>query len=1071
MSQLVLALLGGFEARIDAGPPAAVPTRKAQALLAYLALTPGQTHPRDKLAALLWPDTPPGPARTALRQTLFVLRKALGAADHGLVATGDAITLAADAIQTDVAAFERAVADATPAALEQSVALYRGDLLAGLSVAEPAFEDWLMTERERLRELALEALARLLAQQRGSGAVGAAVQTALRALALDPLQEPVHRTLMRLYIQLGRRDAALRQYQECVEVLQRELGVEPEPESKALYQEVLRQRPQRQHPGRAGSAAIAAGPGGLAEAPLMGRDPELARLHEALAQSWAGHSPIVAVLGEIGIGKSRLLAELAAEARRRGGAVLAGRSYESEQVLPFGPWVDALRQSEVLVDARALEGLDAPWVAELTRLFPELACPGLPSPGGPSDQLRLFEALARLVRHLAVAQPLLIVLEDAHWADEMSLRFLAFLARRLQASPILLAISIREEELGDSPMLRRTLDELAAEERLARLTLARLGRDDTLELVRLLGRGRSRAIHLAEEIWRTSDGNPFIVVETMRAIGDEATASVPLPTRVRDMIERRLDRLSGRARLLASVAAVIGREFEFVLLQRAAGLPEGDAAEGVEELVRRRVLRATGQRFDFTHDRIRETAYVILLAPQRRALHGAVARAVESVYGGDLESHCGALAGHYREAEIWDRAVHYLARFAESAARRYAHQEAVAALDDALRYVERLPGEGQDRLILTLVLRQAGLFHYLGRFGDLVARLGREEDRLERVGDPTLNGPYYFRLGQAHSVLGHREHAQQAARRAIAEAQRCDDRATMGRAHTVLSREAHWLGRPAEGIQHGLRAVSFLEQANEPHWLGMAHWLIGRHHYLMGEFDLALVAEDRARAIGEAHGDRRLQSHAAWTSGELLAVRGDWEAGIERCQRALEISPDPLDTANARGHLGSAYLEAGDAGQAIPFLEQAMHQFGQFRGGQARGWYTMLLGAAHLAKGDLEGARVRTRSALEILESAQYRRGIAWAQRTLGLIAEQAGALAEAEIHLRQALEIFTEISARFEVARTQLALALLANQRGDAREATQSLQLAHRAFEDLAAPRYVERAERLAAGAGVVLI
>ncbi len=1065
MSQLFLALLGGFEARIDAGLPVAVPTKKAQALLAYLALTPGQTHPRDKLAALLWPDTPPGPARTALRQTLFVLRKALGAAQLGLVVTGDAITLVAGAIQTDVAVFERAVADATPAALEQSVALYRGDLLAGLSVAEPAFEDWLMTERERLRELALEALARLLAQQRGSGAAGAAVQTALRALALDPLQEAVHRTLMRLYLQLGRRDAALRQYQECVDVLQRELGLEPEPESKALYQEVLRQRP-----GRAGSAAIATGPGGLAEAPLMGRDPDLARLHEALAQSWAGHGRIVAVFGEIGIGKSRLLTEVAAEAGRRGGAVLAGRSYESEPILPFGLWVDALRQSGLLVDTGAPKGLDAPWVAELTRLFPELAHPGMSAASSLSDHLRLFEALARLVRHLALARPLLIVLEDAHWADEMSLRFLAFLGRRLQASPILLALSIREEELADSPMLRRTLDELAAEERLARLTLARLGRDDTLELVRLLGRGRSRATHLAEEIWRTSGGNPFIVVETMRAIGDEVTASVPLPTRVRDMIERRLDRLSGRARQLASVAAVIGREFEFVLLQRAAGLPEGDAAEGVEELVRRRVLRAAGQRFDFAHDRIRETASVILLAPQRRVLHGAVARAIESVYGGDLESHCGALAGHYREAEIWDKAVHYLARFAESAARRYAHEEAVGALDDALRYAERLPGEGQDRLILTLVLRQAGLFHYLGRFEDLVARLGREEDRLERVGDPTLNGPYYFRLGQAHSVLGDRERADQAARRAGDEARQCDDRATMGRAYTVLAREAHWLGRPAEGIQHGLRAVSLLEQANEPHWLGMAHWLIGRHHYLMGEFEAALVAEDQARAIGKAHGDRRLQSHATWTSGELLAVRGDWVAGIELCQRALEISPDPLDTANARGHLGSAYLEAGEAGQAIPFLEQAVHQFGQFRGGQGHGWYTMLLGTAHLAKGDLEGASVRTRTGLEILESAQYRRGIAWAQRTLGLIAEQAGALADAEAHLQQALAIFTAISARFEVARTHLALAQLARRRGDAGGATQSLQVAHHAFRALAVPRYIERAERLAEEGGVVL-
>src|SRR5438132_11584143 len=151
MSRLSLTLFGGFEVQAGLGRPLTVPTRKAQALLAYLALTSGQVHPRDKLAALLWPDTSPGSARTALRQTLFVLRKALGPAERAsLVMTGDAVTLPAEGVQTDVAAFEQAVAEGSPAALERAAALYRGDLLAGLGVVAPTFEDWLMSERERL---------------------------------------------------------------------------------------------------------------------------------------------------------------------------------------------------------------------------------------------------------------------------------------------------------------------------------------------------------------------------------------------------------------------------------------------------------------------------------------------------------------------------------------------------------------------------------------------------------------------------------------------------------------------------------------------------------------------------------------------------------------------------------------------------------------------------------------------------------------------------------------------------------------------------------------------------------
>src|SRR5438876_594656 len=332
MNQLMLSLLGGFEARSGSGSPIAVPTRKAQALFAYLALTADQTHPRDKLAALLWPDTPPAAARNALRQTLCVLRKALGPAERGgLVMTADTFPLAARAVQTDVVTFEQAVAEGTPSGLERAAGLYRGDLLAGLGVVSPTFEDWLMSERERLRELALEVFARLLAHQRAVGDLAPAVQSTLRLLALDPLQEAVHRALMRLYVQLGRRDTALRQYQECVEILRRELAVEPESETKELYQEILRQRRVRE-----ATPSVGINP---SDPPLVGREVELGRLRDALAEAWTGGGRVVAVIGEAGIGKSRLLAELAAEAGRRGGWIVLGRAYESEQILPLGPLI------------------------------------------------------------------------------------------------------------------------------------------------------------------------------------------------------------------------------------------------------------------------------------------------------------------------------------------------------------------------------------------------------------------------------------------------------------------------------------------------------------------------------------------------------------------------------------------------------------------------------------------------------------------------------------------------------------------------------------------------------------
>ena len=218
MAQLELTLFGGFRARLDARPPVALPARKAQALLAYLALAHGEAQPRDKLASLLWGDMPQSQARASLRQALTSIRRALGAADI-LRVDSESVALNPDAITVDALTFQHRVKAGTRQSLEEAAALYQGDLLAGLTLNEAPFEEWLLGERERLRELAVEALARLLAQQRSDGAIEGAVESALRLLALDPLQEAVHRSLMRLYSQLGRRGAALRQYQVCVAAL------------------------------------------------------------------------------------------------------------------------------------------------------------------------------------------------------------------------------------------------------------------------------------------------------------------------------------------------------------------------------------------------------------------------------------------------------------------------------------------------------------------------------------------------------------------------------------------------------------------------------------------------------------------------------------------------------------------------------------------------------------------------------------------------------------------------------------------------------------------------------------
>src|SRR5438105_3709220 len=214
MQRLTLTLLGGFHGQLRLGSPLVLPRHRGQALLAYLALPLGQPHTRGKLANLLWSDQPSRQARMSVRQLLFSVRRALADSDGAtLLLEGDTVALNPAAVDLDVAAFERAVADGSRAALEHAVALYSGELLAGLDVSGQAFDEWMMGERVRLKELATGTLSKLLGHQRAAGDLDAAVQSALRLLALDPLQESAHRMLMRLYAEQGRWGAALRHYQ------------------------------------------------------------------------------------------------------------------------------------------------------------------------------------------------------------------------------------------------------------------------------------------------------------------------------------------------------------------------------------------------------------------------------------------------------------------------------------------------------------------------------------------------------------------------------------------------------------------------------------------------------------------------------------------------------------------------------------------------------------------------------------------------------------------------------------------------------------------------------------------
>ena len=1080
MARLNLRLLGDFEARLGSGPPLRLRARKTQALLAYLASSPGHTHSRDKLASLLWGDSSQSQARSRLRGSLFVLRRTLASAiPPCLVLDSDAVALDVDAVDIDVVDFGRLVRVHDPEALAKAVELYRGDLLEGFAFRGALFEEWLIAERERLREMAIDGLAKLLVHQRSTGAFEAAVQTGLRLVALDPLQESVHRTLMRLYAELGRRPAALRQYQMCVRVLQRELRVEPDAETKRLYRELVRWQPHSApnaslHNRHDAEQLVL---DGLSkDTVLIGREVERAQLRQALEEAAGGHGHVVTVVGEAGIGKTSVLDALAREAIALRARVLVGRCYESASILPFGPWVDAFRSGQTL-DDETLDALHPVWRSELARLLPEANTAGLPAPS--DNVLRLFEGVAHFIETLATRRALVLMLEDIHWADEMSLRLLAFMSRRTARCPVLVLTTAREQELVDAAMARRTLEELGRAMHSISLKLAPLSRPDTALLVRSLshvGTDAAALTRLEDQVWVVSEGNPFVVVETMRALDEgsivKSSTSLPLPKRVREVIADRVSRLSDRGRQLAAVAAVIGREFDFALFQRASGCDEVTAADGVEELVRRGVLQGTDDRFDFTHDRIRAVINAELLPPHRKLLHRQVGAALEALHADDLETQSAALGTHYRVGEVWDKALVYCRQAGEKAMARSAFREAVGYFERALIVLSHLPetrAMHEQAIDLRLALRSA-----LSPASDLrrvLACLHEAEALAEALDDRRRLGQISIFLSLHFSMVGAYDQGVAAATRALALATASGDVILQALANRYLGEAYHIQGDYRRAIACSSQTVASLDGARCHEHFGqvLLPAVTSRARLALCHAELGMFAEGNALGeeglrIAETVAHPASVMNALWGIGLLALRRGDLPRALpflEQAARSCRDADFPLFFPWIAAALGAAYVLAGRVAEAVLLLTQAMAQTAATGMAVYQVLCRLPLGEAHMLAGRLQEAHALAEPALALARQHQERGNEAYALRLLGEIAarREPPEAEPAETFYHQALALADELGMRPLVAHCHFGLGKFCRRMGKREQALEHLTTATTMYREMGMTYWLEKA------------
>ncbi len=1004
MGILRIFMFGGLRVLMDDDVLPPFPTRKTRSLFAYLVTYRGRAHSRHFLAGMFWGDAPEARAQRNLNTTLWRLRRALPSECIRSDKTGLAFNTACP-YWLDVEEFETELGRATGKDersmehLQDAIRMYRGDFLQGM------YDDWLLVEAERLRLLYRQALQRLFAYHRHRGEPEKALAIGQQILSLDPLREDVHLGMMETYLQMGRRGEAVEQFRRCSEVLQRELSVDPLPETQALYRRILDSLDTTPAPAipPAGHTAVEALPrtpfDDFGQAPWVGRAKELAIIERRLESARNGHGSVVLVGGVAGVGKTRLAEQAASLSRAAGMEVLWGTCSDLQEPPPYQGLTEVLRKG---LDALEIEtSTDGyAWLADIACLLPEIRHRldrfRRSPPDGHNDaysRSRLLPAIWHLLRSVADRSPCLIILDDIHWADTATLEALRYFLSYLRSAPVLLLATFRPEELHGRTEVARTLLALESVGATARINLAPLSTSETECLVqRALGLAEPHPV-LGPLIYRETEGNPFFIGEVLKAMveerllyldpkggwrtpWDDATTgsqhlpSLPLPRSIRRLVEHRLERLSPTARSILNRISVLGRDVDFDLLSHICDSDEEELLLSTDELLHRHIMVEAEEGIRFSHDKIRQTVYENLSRPRRRSYHRRAGEALVQVSPDRVEE----IAYHFHQTRDHSRTLEYAMAAGERARRLYANRSA-----------------------LTYYGWVIDAAHHLK---DMKAQRALIEAHEQR--------------GRIHRHLAAMDQAAEEYRAMAAAAETIGDLSAMARAMRLGGWvEGNLHGEWEEGLQAVEKALVVARRAQDLREESAALRDMGAYHNLLGEYPQSLECLQSALEGFRTLRDKRGEAGTLQYLAVTLHFLHRYEEATKTYEDALKLwqaLEDRLLEGKVLADMGYLLISAGRLDKAYKAFVQAERTLRQIEAPSSRIWAMMGLAVLHRFRGQYQDCLhllSRIESEEENLMGNVYVRSLIMEHRGMSLW--HLGRLGEAIRSLQNALALARE--------------------------------------------------------------
>ena len=891
VAQLELRLAGVFGVVRDGVPlpDGELGSRKARTLLKLLAVERTRLVSIDRIAEVLWVGDPPAELVANVATLVRRLRRALGS---GVIRGGrQGYQLGDPGIVVDLDEAARLTSRAerelelTPALARAAAEHAVGLLSAGTALAEEPYAAWAEPARDELRELLRRARHALAGALLVTGDAHMAAHVAGDAIADDPFDEGAHRLCMSACAAAGERAKALETYALLSSRLAEELGTDPAPETSELHLAILRgQQPgdlgwrdgnlARPGAGRNGHSAGSMHPAPAARsmparARLVGRDRELGELAAAWAQAGGDGPGVVLVVGEAGIGKTRLAEALAADAASAGAMVLQSRCYETERSLFLQPVVEALLPAVTRLPAAELRQLLGDDTPAFAALLPEAAAVLGPMPAERAaidmERRRAFHSVMAFLRELAARNPVLLVVDDLQYAGQSTIELVHYLGRHAGGTRLLVVATVRAENDAE---VGAALAAVAG-----RVEVGPLGADAVEQLARQAGQAG-----LAGRILRQTRGHTMFVIEVLRALAEGDSG---LPESLRSAVQARARRLGAAAEQLLRAAAVLGATVNPTTAAALAGVPPAAALNHCELALQARLLVAAGRDFEFANDLIREALYATTPEPIRLAYHQRAADL--------LTSQPESLARHAAASGDWLRAARALLSAADEAFRRFAVTDSAALATQALAAAERAgaPEVGARARVIRGRAHEAvaALPAALADFsqGAAVARAVGDR-RLEMLALRQLGGDVPVALGMS---VGYCEsHLAKGLRLAELLGDQAAAADLLARLAIIATNRLQF----DRALDYGQCAAAAGRAASDEYALAAGLDGLKNVHAYLGHTDALVTVLDELDPLLRRQGDLQLLQTAVFESAYVPMAAGDWDQAIAATESAIEIN-------------------------------------------------------------------------------------------------------------------------------------------------------------------------------------